>query len=185
MAKSETFFIRAQIEGDVSAAQARQEVEIDLGAYVNLGLKQSTLLRIHSIQQQLCDIQGLVPTVEGAAALGGMMSAFCNTAITTKRYVDAADPQSMPQLNDDSTVYTCGVVASNSNTDKDQGINTHDVDIAPQHMTNGYLVGVDNLYLYCAMDDKWGERTFVNVLLECTLESATQSNAVALALSQQ
>lgn len=183
MAKSETFYIRAQIQGDQS--EERQEVEIDLGAYVNLGLKQSTLLRVHSIQQQLCDNQGLVPTVEGAAGAGVTKSAFCNTAITTKRYVDAADPKSMPQLFDDATMYTAGVVSTNANTDEDQGITTHDIDIAPQHMMSGYLVGVDNLYVYITIDDKWSEDVFANFLLECTLESATQSNAVALALSQQ
>jgi hypothetical protein len=184
MARSETFFIRAQVQANVTTEE-RQEVEIDLGAYVNLGLKQSTLLRVHSIQQQICDDQGLVPTIDGASAAGVHRYAFCNSAITTKRYVDTADPKSMPQLFDDATMYTAAVIGENANTDVDNGIYTHDTDIAPQHMMSGYLVGVDNLYLYAAADDAFAEDVFVNVLLECTLESATQSNAVALALSQQ
>lgn len=184
MAKSETFFIRAQVETDVTG-ETRQEIEIDLGAYVNLGLKQSTLLRVHSIQQQICDSQGLVPLIDGASGAGVHRYAFCNTAITTKRYIDTADPKSMPQLNDDATMYSAAVVGENANTDDDNGQYTHDTDIAPQHLATGYLVGVDNLYLYAAADDAFAETVFVNVLLECTLESATQSNAVALALSQQ
>jgi hypothetical protein len=64
-------------------------------------------------------------------------------------------------------------------------ITTEAMDLAPQHLQDGYLVGVDSLYLYAAADDKWGEAVIVNVLLECQLVGATQSNAVALALSQQ
>lgn len=184
MAKSDMFFIRAQVQANVSTEE-RQETVIDLGAYVNLGLKQSTLLRVHSVQQQLCDAQGLVPTIDPATSAGVHKYAFCNSAITTKRYIDTADPKSMPQLNDDATMYSAAVIGENANTDIDNGIYTHDTDIAPQHMMGGYLVGVDNLYLYCASDDAFAETVFVNVLLECTLESATQSNAVALALSQQ
>lgn len=184
MAKGETFFIRAQVETDVTN-ETREESVIDLGAYVNLGLKQSTLLRVHSVQQQICDDQGLVPTIDGAAGAGVHRYAFCNSAITTKRYIDTADPKSMPQLFDDSTMYSAAVIGENANTDVDNGIYSHDTDIAPQHLSTGYLVGVDNLYLYAAADDAFAETVFVNVLLECSLESATQSNAVALALSQQ
>lgn len=184
MAKGETFFIRAQVETDVTN-ETREESVIDLGAYVNLGLKQSTLLRVHSVQQQICDDQGLVPTIDGAAGAGVHRYAFCNSAITTKRYIDTADPKSMPQLFDDSTMYSAAVIGENANTDVDNGIYSHDTDIAPQHLSTGYLVGVDNLYLYAAADNAFAETVLVNVLLECSLESATQSNAVALALSQQ
>lgn len=184
MAKSDNFYIRAQVVTNTTSEE-RQETEIDLGAYVNLGLKQSTLLRVHSVQQQICDSQGLVPTIDGASAAGVHRYAFLNSAITTKKYIDAADPKSMPQLNDDSTMYTCGVTGENANTDVDNGIYTHDIDMAPQFLEGGYLVGVDSLFVYAAADDAFAETVFVNVLLECSLESATQSNAVALALSQQ
>ena len=183
MAKSDNFYIRAQVITNITNEE-RQETEIDLGAYVNLGLKQSTLLRVHSIQQQFCDSTGLVPTIDGAAA-GQSRYAFLNTAITTKRYIDTTDPKSMPQLNDDATMYSAAVTGENANQDADNGLYSHDVDIAPQHLVGGYLVGVDTLYLYAAADDAFDETVFVNVLLECSLESATQSNAVALALSQQ
>jgi hypothetical protein len=184
MAKSDNFYIRAQVITDV-ATEERQETEIDLGAYVNLGLKQSTLLRVHSVQQQICDQTGLVPLIDGAASAGISRYAFCNTAITTKRYIDTADAKSMPQLNDDATMYSAAVTGENANPDDDNGLYSHDVDYAPQHMVGGYLVGVDTLYLYAAADDAFAETVVVNVILECSLESATQSNAVSLALSQQ
>jgi hypothetical protein len=184
MARSDTFFLRATVQANVTTEE-RQETEIDLGAYVNLGLKQSTLLRVHSVQQQIRDNQGLVPTIDGASGAGVHRYAFCNSAITTKKYIDAADPKSMPLLSDDSTMYTCAVIGENANTDVDNGVYSHDTDIAPQHMMAGYLVGVDSLYLYVAADDAFAEAVFVDVILECSLESATQSNAVALALSQQ
>jgi hypothetical protein len=184
MAKGETFFIRAQVITNVTT-EDRQETEIDLGAYVNLGLKQSTLMRVHGVQVQLCDSQGLPPLMDGAATGGISRSAYCSAAITTKRYINAADLDAMPQLNDDATMYSSSFIMTNFNTDKDQGQVSHDLDIAPQHLSQGYLVGVDSLFLYAAADDAWDEAPYINVLIECSLESATQSNAVALALSQQ
>ena len=187
MAKSDTFFIRASVTTDISAAQSRQETEIDLGAYVNLGLKQSTLLKVNSIQIQYCDAKGLPAIVKEAPGAGEFGSAFCAAAITTKQVPSSFAADQMPQLDDDATMFTASIVASNGNTAAagDQGITTSDMDLAPQHLQDGYLVGVDSLYLYAASDDKWGEAVIVNVLLECQLVSATQSNAVALALSQQ
>jgi len=184
MAKGETFFIRAQVITDITT-QDRQETEIDLGAYVNLGLKQSTLMRVHGVQIQLCDSQGLPPLMDVSAGGGVSKSAYCSAAITTKRYINTADPDAMPQLNDDATMYSSSFIMTNMNTDKDQGIVSHDLDIAPQHLSQGYLVGVDSLFLYGAADNAWDEAPYLNVLIECSLESATQSNAVALALSQQ
>ena len=184
MAKSDNFYIRAQVITNITT-EDRQETEIDLGAYVNLGLKQSTLLRVHSVQIQYCDNQGLVPTIKAATGDARTRYAFCNAAITTKRYINTTDLDAMPQLNDDATMFSASVIGANQSPDVDNGVYTHDLDIAPQHLQGGYLVGVDTLYLYAAADDDFAEAVTVNVLLECSLESATQSNAVSLALSQQ
>ncbi len=60
-------------------------------------------------------------------------------------------------------------------------------DINPQNWRNGYLVGVDSLFLAVDMS----AATFTSgevdlcIVMECTLENATQANSVALALSQQ
>ena len=53
MAKSDSFFIRAQVEYD--DAGTFNQSEIDLGSFVNLGISKSTLLRINRIQPQYFD----------------------------------------------------------------------------------------------------------------------------------
>ncbi len=185
MAKSDTFFIRSSVTTDLN--EDRQETEIDLGAYVNLGLKNSTLLKVNSVQIQYCDAKGLPATVKESPGAGEFGSAYAVAAITTKQVPNAFADDQMPQLNDDATMFTSSIISSNGNTAQagDQGITTSDMDLAPQHLKDGYLVGVDSLFLYGACDDRWAEAVIINVLMECQLVSATQSNAVALALSQQ
>jgi hypothetical protein len=55
----------------------------------------------------------------------------------------------------------------------------------PQHWTNGYLVGVEQIYLLGAASTGFGDDVFVSVVLECTVETMTSNAAMALALSQQ
>ena len=59
-------------------------------------------------------------------------------------------------------------------------------DMNPSDFTQGYLVGVDSLFVgtkqSAALDS--GE-VVISLVMECTLENATQANSVALALSQQ
>ena len=63
---------------------------------------------------------------------------------------------------------------------------SHQADVFPQHWTKCYLVGVDSIYLGSEVGGTLtsGDAT-VSVILECTLETATQASATALALSQQ
>ena len=59
-------------------------------------------------------------------------------------------------------------------------------DVMPQDWTNGYLVGVDSLYLATESDQTSDNGSYyVSIVMECTLENATQASATALALSQQ
>ena len=53
-----------------------------------------------------------------------------------------------------------------------------------QHFTDGYLIAVESLYLG-ARDTGLTNDTSVSIVLECTVETLTQSAAMALALSQQ
>ena len=46
MAKSDSFFIRAKV---TSNGTTFAQEEIDLGSFVNLGTKSSTLLRVHGV----------------------------------------------------------------------------------------------------------------------------------------
>jgi len=66
--------------------------------------------------------------------------------------------------------------------------NTQVMDIGPQKWTNGYLIGVDSIYLGgSASTLGWdnAEYPYVTVILECVSETLSQSAAMALALSQQ
>jgi hypothetical protein len=57
------------------------------------------------------------------------------------------------------------------------------LDVAPQHWTNGYLVGVEQIYL--GVDQSYDHLNRITVVMECTVESLSQAAAMALALSQQ
>jgi hypothetical protein len=58
------------------------------------------------------------------------------------------------------------------------------VDINPEDWTNGYLVGVEQMYLAGSATNFEHECDII-VVLECTVEKLSQSAAMALALSQQ
>ena len=59
-------------------------------------------------------------------------------------------------------------------------------DVAPQHWTNGYLIGVEQMYLSGRTTTTgWNEPLVVSLVMECTSETMTQASAMALALSQQ
>jgi hypothetical protein len=56
----------------------------------------------------------------------------------------------------------------------------------PQEWQQGYLIGVETLFLGADSSATWDSGDVdINVVLECTLENATQASATALALSQQ
>ena len=61
-----------------------------------------------------------------------------------------------------------------------------DFDVNVANWTNGYLVGVDTIFLGVdASGTPASGEAVVSLVLECTLETATQASATALALSQQ
>tara|TARA_Y100001972_G_scaffold94990_1_gene116923 strand:- start:1185 stop:1727 length:543 start_codon:yes stop_codon:yes gene_type:complete len=179
MSKS-TFFIRDTVRA--LNDEVRKMTEIDLGAYVNLGSTKPQVLRIHSIQVQFADDNGGVPNVKAESQAGEFNSAFACVSLTTKETL-LTTPY-MPMLNEDETVFTAAVVSSNGNSVNDQGIQSSATDLAPQHLVNGYLIGVPSLYLYGRADDAWNEEVNINILMECSVETVTRENAVNLALSQ-
>jgi hypothetical protein len=173
MAKSDSFFIRAQT---VQAGVTYTDAEIDLGAFVNLGVSKSTLLRIHNIQVQYLDASD-----PGAMIYydGGIPGAAIRWQVTTNRQTAlvGADDKSFISGGVYSQASTTGVLVQNA-------VETADMNI--QHWTNGYLVGVDALFLGADSTGTWDSSDIeVNIVMECTLENATQANSVALALSQQ
>ena len=180
--KGDTFLIRGQVIPEDS--QVRIESTIDLGSYVNLGVNKGTALRVWSVQQQVCDSLGTVPTIDASGGSGTTKGVFLNTAITTAQVPASFDNAEMPQINQDYVMYSSALSGMNGNNDADQGILTHDLDIAPQNLKEGYLLAVDTLYLYALADDAWAEDVYVNFMLECSIESISQATAVSLSLSQ-
>ena len=170
MAKTDSFFIRAKISGLTGGTF--DQTAIDLGAYVDaLG---KSVLRIHRVSTQyVFDGFGspTVGTANGEASANWQLTTQSQSAL-----VDATD-KSVISTGNLQSVNATGVANHYS-------FSTQDVDINPEDWTNGYLVGVEQIYL-------GGEATNfeltsdVVVVLECTVETLSSSAAMALALSQQ
>ena len=173
MAKSDSFFIRATV---TAVGTAFNQAEIDLGSFVNLGVKSSTLLRIHNIQADYKDASD-----PGAYIYydGGIPGAQVLWQLTTQSQSDMiyADDKSYVSGGSMKQASTTGNLVQNS----DETVNQN-----PQEWTQGYLVGVDSMFLGAQSSGTWDTGDIrVDVVLECTLETATQASATALALSQQ
>jgi len=174
MAKSDAFFIRAQL---ITSGGAFQQTEIDLGSFVNLGVSKSTIMRIHNVSVQYSDdtkVEGVIYSI----ANPGSKVAWQLTTQTQTELIRA----------DDKSLVSSGSLTAYGNptaTAHPQALSQSD-DVNPQAWTNGYLIGVDSMFL--GVDDDGtmtsGE-TYVSLVIECTLENATQASSVALALSQQ
>ena len=179
MAKSDSVFIRASV---TSNGSTYVESETDLGSYVNLGVSKSTLLRIHNIAVQYTDAEGVVAAISGASALkvGWQLTTQTQTGLVRATNKSLVSSGSLQAYN--SQVAEDGSASADFAT----GFITQDLDIAPQDWKNGYLIGVDQLYLGI---DQNGTFTSGNIIvalvMEVTLENATQASSVALALSQQ
>ena len=175
MAKSDSFFIRARVDTNGASFV---ETEIDLGSYVNLGVKSSTLLRIHNLSVQYADNSGGPESPIYSIVVPGAKIHWQLTTQTQSASVYA---------NDKSVVSTGGLLAygDSTATAHPQGI-FHDIDVGPQAWSNGYLIGVDSLYLGTdTVGTMASGEVAISIVLECTLETATQASATALALSQQ
>lgn len=167
MAKSDSFFIRASVSTD---GAAYGQTSIDLGSYVDaLG---KSVLRIHNVAVR---VRGANSTTRPTPGTDNTDNVFYQ--LTTQSQSGIVD------MTDKS------VIASGTYTITDQGglITYQDdtLDMAPQSFTNGYLVGVEQIYLASDCNAAFTAGITVAVTLECTVESLSQSAAMALALSQQ
>ena len=173
MAKSDSFYIRAEVD-TANDGSTYTQTEIDLGSFVNLGVAKSTLLRIHNVAVSYQDAGTPGAAINETATNSKISWQLCTQSQTAIVY---------PRK--DKTVVSSGgldIFADGTRT-----IFVGEApDVNPQNWRNGYLVGVDSLFLGSkdsnALDS--GALT-IGVVLECTLETATQASATALALSQQ
>lgn len=168
MAKSDSFFIRAEVETNgTTFAQAG----IDLGAYVDaLG---KSVLRVHNVQVRYPDID-TTPTGPGP------LTASCQYQITTQ------SQSAIVNLTDKSVVASGhqvtgfdGTLALTTYTDTQ--------DLGPQQWTQGYLIGVEQIYLGFDASSAavYPSGNTMEIVMECTVETLSSSAAMALALSQQ
>ena len=172
MAKSDSFFIRASV---TVSGVTYAETEIDLGSFVNLGVSKSTLLRIHNVQAQYMDRSDHSSMIYYD---GGIPGGILQWQLTTQS-------QSGLVLAKDKS-YICGGAYSQAST---TGVLVQNADETananPSEWKNGYLIGVDSIFLSGDSSATWDSADVdISVILECTLENATQSSSTALALSQ-
>jgi hypothetical protein len=168
MAK-ESFFIRARVDTNgVTYAQT----SIDLGSYVDaLG---SAILRIHQISVQYANNNQSIP-YPGAPDTGATTS----FQLTTQSQSQIVDVTNKSVIATGSLAVQTGAAPGNPVV-----LMTDSLDVSPQDWTNGYLVGVEQIYL--GTDSANGASVdFVAIVLECTVEKMSPSAAMALALSQQ
>lgn len=164
MAKSDSFFIRAQVTTQNDAAF--DQASVDLGAYVDaLG---KSVLRIHNVSVQVVNAVSKLPL---AAAGADGEAAWQLTTQSQSAMVGAYDKS---------------VVSTGSQRVLVDGNITDMADVMPQEWTGGYLIGVEQMYLGAiATANIITTEIEVNLVLECTVETLSQSAAMALALSQQ
>ena len=164
MAKSDSFFIRASV--DLNGTTYTQQ-SIDLGSYVDaLG---KSVLRVHNIAVQYGSNGVDAPSVPTGQHRTGF-------ALMTQSNTD------LPGADDRSVIASGSLFANENPTG---GVHlSESLDVSPQHWTNGYLVAVEQIYLASKETASLG-LTEVNIVMECTVETLSQSAAMALALSQQ
>ena len=170
--KSDSFFIRADLEVDNTGAVT--ETTVDLGAYVDaLG---KSVLRIHNIAVCVSDSTGNAAQVQAASD-----SAACQFQLTTQSQSDTV-------LMSNKSVISSGIVYAVNSFSSDEFPQVyHDMDNLPQLWSNGYLVAVEQMYLGGEASSGWvaAEDLTISIVAECTVETMTKESAMALALSQQ
>ena len=165
MAKTDSFFIRASTATNgLTFAQS----SIDLGAYVDaLG---KSVLRIHNISVQYgapLELPAtLTPNEDGAVAFqlttqsqASMITAINKSLVSSGQLTYASDANAVLTVLEETQ------------------------DISPQEWKNGYLIGVEQIYL--GVDQSADRISEINIVMECTVETLNASAAMALALSQQ
>lgn len=174
MAKSDSFFIRAKA---LTNGANFVTSEIDLGSFVNLGVSKSTLLRVLNISIQYADESGADKPI------------YANTATPAKvGWQLTTQTQSDLVFADDKSLVSSGCLQlwGDPNSTAHALGATETIDMNPQTWKNGYLVGVDSMFFSIdSVGTVASGELYVSIVIECTLETATQASATALALSQQ
>lgn len=176
MAKSDSFFIRAQVTPDNAGTFVQSS--IDLGAYVSaLG---KSVLRIHNVEQEWT--QGASGTIPGGApTFAGDKAGYAIFQLTTQTQTG------LVTLDNKSCIAKGQLWARNADSAANPPGQSYSDSHMPQHYSNGYLVAVETMYLGAQADTDWtaGDDITCSVVLECSVETLSQAAAMALSLSQQ
>jgi len=163
MAKTDSFFIRATT---LTNGTTYAESAVDLGSYVDaLG---KSVLRIHNISVEY----GNPLSTYAGAVNSSTQSVF---QLTTQSQV------AMVNVTDRSVISSGSLAIATGPANVE--MMSEALNIAPQDWTKGYLVAVEQIYL--GVDQTFDHVDRVSIVLECTVETLSQSGAMALALSQQ
>jgi hypothetical protein len=170
MARSDSFFLRQTLNAENTGVY--QQTPLDLGAYVDaLG---KSVLRIHNIAVSYTEADGTTVTLganDGGAAQFQLLT----------------QSQTGMVLPSNRAIVSTGTLIADNNAaaaGPPQYV-SHDLDVAPQHWTQGYLVAVDSMFLGGRADTAFTTDVYISVTMECTVETMTQAAAMALSLSQQ
>ncbi len=167
MAKSDAFFIRATVEFNGTTFAQNS---IDLGAYVDaLG---KSVLRIHRASIKY-----------GSPLQHPLPPSATNTGTSVGWQLTTQSQSSLVNITDKSVI-SSGDLFCQTDAGGNIVVLEETQDVNPEDWTNGYLVGVEQIYLGCNQSGAT-DLTRVSVILECTVETLSQSAAMALALSQQ
>jgi hypothetical protein len=168
MAKSDSFFIRAELDIGASFSQT----SIDLGAYVDaLG---KSVLRVHNVQVQYTNTNNIIDPITNVSAAGA--NGLVRWQLTTQSQSDV-------QVSTERSLISSGSLSIGADA---QVVRNYfeSMDVNLQEWRNGYLIGVEQIYLGGKKGGSVDDTT-VAVVMECTVETLSQSAAMALALSQQ
>ena len=169
MAK-ESFFIRATVDGGNTASFFTKA--IDLGAYVDALNK--TVLRIHNVQVTYSDNTGR------SSLINAGQTGVAQWQLTTQLQDDIV-------RDDDKSIISSGRCHMHNGGAAaglaDQVTDANGINL--QEWTNGYLVATESIYLGGSGSSGFVGDVYITVVLECTVETMSQSAAMALALSQQ
>lgn len=171
MGKTDTFFIRADLNADNN--NTYQETPIELGTYVNA--LEKSVLRIKSVQVAYSDSTGRSSTI-GANSVG-----VAQYQLTTQSQTDIVLPSDNAVISSGKVhLYNDLGAAGLATTVTDAN------DLNPVMFgTDGYIVAVDTIFLGGASSTGFVGNNYISVILECQVETLTTAKAMALALSQQ
>lgn len=173
MAKTDSFFIRQRC--DTTTAGSFAQEAIDLGAFVD-ALGRSVLL-VKSISVQYMDATSPIQPI---SVLANQINKIA-WQLTTQSQSDLV-------YADERSLIASGSLTLSNNTSTADKVTTHseNEDINPSNWEDGYLVGVDAIYLGVNQKALPPEGAVaISVVLECVSTTLTKEAAMALALSQQ